>query len=84
MASSASGIHRQVYSANRLQGIPARCQAWRSVLMELHWQAGVSDNTIRLWDAQTGEVSKKRSKDIRTRILSVVFGPNGKTLASGE
>ncbi len=45
--------------------------------------SGSSDNTIRLWDAATGQI-KNILTDHRDDVNSVVFTPDGSTLMSGS
>ncbi|WP_437534891.1 pentapeptide repeat-containing protein [Sorangium sp. So ce726] len=45
--------------------------------------SGSSDNSVRLWDARTGELRKTLSGH-RTSVPSIAFSPDGTALASGS
>ena len=45
--------------------------------------SGAYDDTVRLWDVQTGEQLPTLDGDARS-VLSVAFSPDGVTLASGS
>ena len=49
--------------------------------METHLASGSEDDTIRLWDAKTGE-NLRTLKGHRSDVMSVAFHPDGNTLAS--
>ncbi|KIJ53127.1 hypothetical protein M422DRAFT_78551, partial [Sphaerobolus stellatus SS14] len=46
--------------------------------------SGSCDNTIRIWDAETGENVGKPLKGHTSWVLSVAFSPDGKCIASGS
>lgn len=45
--------------------------------------SGSSDHTVKLWDAQTGELKQTLIGDMND-VYSIAFSPDGKTLASGS
>src|SRR6266480_3269294 len=45
--------------------------------------SGSNDNTIRLWDAQTGQALQTLSGHSET-VLSIAWSPDGRILASGS
>ena len=64
-------------------GIRLGSGASRLVRMDRPWQAGVSDDTIRLWDVGTGRVIRTLTGHT-SWVRSVSFSPDGQTLASGS
>ena len=46
--------------------------------------SGSSDQTIRLWDAETGELLRPPLKGHEDAVLCVVFSPDGKQILSGS
>ena len=56
---------------------------WRLVPTETTLASASNDMTIRLWDAQTGELRRTFTAH-KDAINSVAFSPDGKVLASGS
>ncbi len=50
--------------------------------MELVYCSG--DNTVRLWDTQTGKAIGKAWQEHSGDVMSVAFSPNGKQVVSGS
>ena len=46
--------------------------------------SGSSDKTIRLWDAETGEMVQPPLEGHESAVLSVAFSPDGKHIVSGS
>src|SRR5205823_441725 len=47
--------------------------------------SGGGDNSVRLWDAQTGkELHQMPGKAYQAAVLSIAFGPDGQALSGGS
>jgi WD40 repeat protein len=46
--------------------------------------SGSDDNTIRLWDAETGELLQPPLEGHEDSVASVAFSPDGKCIMSGS
>jgi WD40 repeat protein len=49
-----------------------------------HIVSGSSDKTIRLWDAETGEMLQPPLEGHEDWVLAVAFSPDGKHIVSGS
>ena len=74
---------RRASSCARWRGTPAVSPRSPSALTASTLASGSDDNTVRLWDVQTGE--QLRTLEGHTDgVTSVAFSPDGNTLASGS
>ncbi|CAK84536.1 unnamed protein product, partial (macronuclear) [Paramecium tetraurelia] len=46
--------------------------------------SGSDDNSVRIWDAKTGQLTKAKFNNHTGAVRSVCFSPDGNTLASGS
>ena len=83
VASSISGMQKQVSSAIPSADIRMLSRVSRSVRMEIQSQVGVGIILVRLWDAQTGTLHGILEGHTDW-VNSVVFSSDGNTIASGS
>ena len=60
------------------------CIAWRSAPMASASCRGAGDNTLRLWEADSGKPIGEPMKGHTNYVCSVAFSPDGKRIVSGS
>jgi WD40 repeat protein len=80
-----SGMQRQVMpSVSRSRDIPAHVNSVAFSPDGSRIVSGSLDNTIRLWDAETGDAIGKPLEGHSSSVNSVAFSPDGSRIVSGS